>query len=263
MAAKDMRALRSDVEHRGYCIVPIGQRKLERSFAIARASGGVPFQCWVHIDENHYRDVFHRFLTLFHNFPPKLRLPSDIAIDHVVNRQYARKVSGEQYFLVAMAEFNINSEFGRNWERLRQENSLAPRVAGEGFGGLADLSNDFKEIEKYSQGGLYTMFSWPLAIKVFAKKAPDRDVSLAYVLQVIKELIKEGLVRDSDLRIPFGLWLANFRAGMAGIPSYDAQMRSYIAEADAIDGLTLESTASDWIDAISKLQPDVAGRSTS
>lgn len=226
-------------------IKPIGRFPLERAFSLSLHGELVPRQCWISVDDKSYRTIYHRYLKQYHGFPRDARLPTAIAVDHVLNRQNAIRSKFQNYVLLTMVDCEINSSFGRIYERHIEINGRAKSPVKE-FGGVIIDDSDWEP----GPGGDVISINWPLMIKVFAEQAPPAEISDRYILRVLRGFHQQGMLSKSELNGQYAAMAIIFRAGVPGWPLYDAAGR-VPTETQQIGGriLTAELSVRTWLEA--------------
>lgn len=207
IAARSIDDLRMMLSGKDTDIHTIGRFPLERAFALKFCEDPVPCQCWISVNDIYYRTVYHRYLKQYHGFPADARLPKSIAIDHVLNRKNAIRSSRQNYVLLTMVDSDINSSFGRIFERNFEVNDRS----------RAPESDADPDLEESSADSAFAIF-WPLMSKVFAEKAPPAEVSDRYILRVLRGFCRDGLIGKDELNQPYALMAALFRAGEPNRP---------------------------------------------
>lgn len=209
---RDLRAAEAAASERGYEIRQVsGRYSKDRAFVLDKTDAKSLPECWVSVEEDSYRNIFHAFLRNYVDFPKATRLPRDTDIDHALSRKRAKRIYGMSYVRLTLAEGKVNSTFGSLWERNAETNALDAQCLMMGGSGP-------------SAGRAH--FIWPLATKAFGIAAPrDPAMPESYIVDVVRQLLDLGLVEDGAMEEPFGLMVGVFRLGAKGIPEHDAQRR--------------------------------------
>lgn len=209
---------------------------IDRAFVIRKKDANTLPECWVDVEEENYRNIFHAFLRNYLGFPKATRLPPEAHIDHVLSRERAKSIYGMTFVRLALAKGDVNSTFGSMWEKSAESNALLTRTL-------------FQEHSDTPPRAAHLY--WPLATKAFGIEAPrDPTMPVTYILATVRQLLDLGLLEESDKDTPFGLMVGVFRLGATGIPEHNAQKR--VRARLKIDGdreLTEDSPLRDWMEA--------------
>lgn len=228
----------------GGIVEKIGRFPVERAFALRYGDRDRATQCFVAVEEPYYRTIFHRYLKEFHGFPRDARLPSILAVDHVLNREFAATVANQQFVLLTMVDSVINSAFGSVFEANSAKNAMMdpPETDfGDEYLPPRELGGPRFDGEGYA-------INWPIMGKIFAETAPQPKVDERYILGVIARLHREGMM-EFELEQAYWPMSVVFRRGEHGVPHYDAQRRMPKTTIIAGRTLTAKMSLGEWLDA--------------
>ncbi|WP_440640781.1 hypothetical protein ACSHT2_06060 [Bradyrhizobium sp. PUT101] len=213
-------------------------------------------ECWVSVNKDvDYRRLFHKFLNKYYDLPRHAFLDRSIHVDHIFSRKRAERTHGMRYVRLALARGDVNSTFGRNWELNVERNHVAPALSADGFGSVEEtdgnaIAQPIWPPEPISPGsyGLMRQINWPMATKAFDIAAPSGIVSIPYMIDALRELVRVNLLGPKDVEDEFGKFAAVFRMGSAGLPHYEGQRRVQ-ASAITTDGIELTEyhTVAAWL----------------
>lgn len=235
-------------------IEKIGRFSIDRAFALRYGDRVQATQCWVAATEPYYRTIFHRYLKQFQGFPLDARLPSILAVDHVLNREFAVTVADQKFILLTMVDSVINSAFGAVFEVNAASNAMMDPPE-------ADFGGEYIPRQRGGPrfGGEAYPINWPIMGKIFAETAPQPKVDERYVLGVIVRLCRERMLRF-ELEDPYWPMSVVFRRGERGVPHFDAQGRMPATTVIAGRALNGEMPLRVWLDAyLAELGEDDAG----
>lgn len=255
VAVNSMKGAYLYAKQNSYDIVELKRRPNQgiSAFAVTKTASSGIAECWVHIEEDAYAEIFYKFLERYFDFPSEVRFPKSVQIDHIFSKHMCRS-EGMNYCRLAPITQKGNSHSGSREYQFVKNRSAVPPYDPENSFNLTE-----KEWYEYHAQNLhdnelgYRVLWSPALVKLLPVfcRPPTKNMPALDVVRVLRILEQQGVLPESDRKTQFGLMLAAYRMYATGIPHYDAGTR---ARAKARDGagniLSSDDLVGTWVDAI-------------